>query len=66
MDPVLVPIWPEGGQALGIGRTLMFELVKNGDIATVSIGRRRLVPVQALRDFAQRLQADQAGGVTAA
>ena len=41
---------------LGIGRTALYEIIKNKQIRTVSIGKRRLVPVQALRDFITRLE----------
>ena len=54
MEPVLLPIWPDAAQALGIGRTKMFELIHNGDISTVAIGRRRLVPVDELHSFVER------------
>lgn len=51
---VLVSIWPEAAQALGIGRTKMFELIQAGEIDTVWIGRRRLVPVDELHAFVAR------------
>lgn len=48
---MLLPVWPDAANALGIGRTKMFELVSAGTIPTVRIGRRRLVPAQELRDY---------------
>lgn len=57
MDPVLVPLWPEAGRALGLGRTKMFELAKSGDLETVHVGRKPLVPVDALHAFRDRLRA---------
>ncbi len=38
-------------EALGIGRTLAYEAVRRGDIPTVRIGRRLLVPRSALDRF---------------
>jgi excisionase family DNA binding protein len=45
----------EAAQRLCIGRTLMFKLVKAGEIASVTIGRLRRVPESAVRDYAARL-----------
>jgi excisionase family DNA binding protein len=42
---------------LMIGRTKLFELVASGDIETVRIGSRRLIPAQALDEFVARLRA---------
>jgi excisionase family DNA binding protein len=36
---------------LGIGRTAIYELIKNGKLRTVMIGRRRLVPAEAIEEF---------------
>lgn len=59
MEPVLVPIWPDAGKAIGLGRTKTFELVGSGELPSVRVGRRRLVPVSAIRDYAERLMAEQ-------
>lgn len=40
---------PEAGQALGVGRSLAFDLARRGDLPTIRLGRRRVVPVAALR-----------------
>ncbi len=45
----------EAAQQLGIGRTLMFKLVKAGEIASVTIGRLRRVPASAVREYAAGL-----------
>ena len=39
---------PEAGRALGIGRSAAYEAAQRGDIPTIRIGRRVLVPVAAL------------------
>jgi excisionase family DNA binding protein len=38
----------EAGVRLGISRTLAFELVRRGDIPSIRLGRRVLVPIRAL------------------
>ena len=38
----------ETGRFLSIGRGAAFEAVRNGEIPSLSVGRRRLVPVPAL------------------
>jgi excisionase family DNA binding protein len=45
----------ETAQALGLGRTKTYELINEGRLETVKIGRRRLVKVQSIR----RLLGDQ-------
>ena len=44
----------EAGAVLGIGRSSMYQLISEGKIATVSIGRRRLVLRAELERFAKR------------
>lgn len=59
MEPVLLPIWPDTAQLLGVGRSTVFRLIKEGKLPTVRLGRRRLVPADAIRDFPARLAAEQ-------
>jgi len=54
MTKMLFPI-PEAAVALGIGVTKCWELVAAGDLETVRIGRRRLVPVSALEKYVEDL-----------
>jgi len=44
---------------LSIGRTTMYALLKNGDVASVRIGRLRRVPAEALTTYTARLIAEQ-------
>ncbi|WNB87332.1 helix-turn-helix domain-containing protein [Cellulomonas sp. ATA003] len=44
----------DAAHRLGIGRTLMYELLDAGEIASVHIGRLHKVPVEALQDFIER------------
>jgi excisionase family DNA binding protein len=46
----------EAARLLGIGRTLMFELIGSGAIASVRIGRLRRVPANALDRYVRSLQ----------
>jgi len=41
----------EAATTLGISKTTLYELIKAGQIHTLSIGAKTLVPVQALEDF---------------
>ena len=44
----------EAAQRLGIGRTLMYELLSTGQIESVHLGRLHKVPVLALTRFIER------------
>lgn len=44
-------------ELLGIGRTTMFGLIRAGEVETVCIGRRRLVPVPEVDEYLERLRA---------
>jgi excisionase family DNA binding protein len=45
----------EAAQALGIGRTLVYELLGSGRLRSVRIGACRRVPVVAIDDFVAEL-----------
>jgi excisionase family DNA binding protein len=38
----------EAGTRLGISRTLAYELVRRGEIPSIRLGRRVLVPIRSL------------------
>lgn len=44
----------EATDALGVGRTHMFDLLRRGEIDSIKSGRRRLIPVSALRAYLAR------------
>lgn len=48
----------EAAQRLGIGRTLMYELLSSGQIESVHVGRLRRVPVEALAAFVAHRRLD--------
>ena len=45
----------EAAQALGIGRTLVYELIGSGRLRSVRIGACRRVPVTAVDEFVAEL-----------
>jgi excisionase family DNA binding protein len=49
----------EFGEALGIGRTLAYELVLKGKVPSVKIGRARRVPAAAVEAYVARLADEQ-------
>jgi excisionase family DNA binding protein len=56
MDPLLLT--PEAAaDALSIGRSKVFELLKSGQLESVQIGRSRRIPTTAVADYARRLVA---------
>ncbi len=57
MNPVLLPVYPDAGKALGgLGRTKVYELITTGELRTVKIGRRRFVPASAVEEYVARLE----------
>ncbi|TFV67226.1 UNVERIFIED_ORG: DNA-binding protein [Bacillus sp. AZ43] len=58
--PLLLPIYPEAGRMLGVGRTTMYGLITSGELRTVKIGRRRLVPAAAIEAYVARLESSPA------
>lgn len=51
----------QAAEALGIGRTTMFALIKSGEIESVRIGRLRRVPADAIEAYTNRLATEQNG-----
>jgi hypothetical protein len=47
-QPVM-PLWPDAGECLTLGRTATYDAAKRGDIPTIAIGKRRVVPTDKLR-----------------
>ncbi|CAM5469227.1 helix-turn-helix domain-containing protein [Streptomyces viridifaciens] len=41
----------EAARRLGIGRTTMYALVASGEVPSVTIGRLRRVPAEALKEY---------------
>lgn len=54
--PILLQV-PEAAAAIGLGKTKFWELVHDGQIEVVRIGRRALVARTELERFAETLSA---------
>lgn len=52
-DQPTLTIWPEAGGAIGLSRSATYDAAARGDIPTIRIGRRILVPTAALRRMLQ-------------
>ena len=48
---------PEARRRLNVGLTKFYELINQGDLRTVTIGRRRLVSEEAIAEFIAGLEA---------
>jgi excisionase family DNA binding protein len=55
-DQLLIPV-PQACAMLGVGRTTLYALIAEGRLPSVQLGRRRLVPREALERFASSLSA---------
>lgn len=66
-DRELIPWWPDAGHALGgIGRTKLYYLIRDGDLPSVTIGRRRFVAKRDLKAYVEgRRSVAQSGGEAA-
>lgn len=42
-------VWPTAGRILGLSRQSAYDAATRGDLPTIRIGRRLLVPTAALR-----------------
>jgi excisionase family DNA binding protein len=49
----------EAAQLLSLGRTFTFQLVAAGEIRSIKIGRRRMIPHDALDEYIERLRSEQ-------
>lgn len=49
---------PEACAFLGIGRSSLYGLISSGDLQTILIGKRRLVPVDSLRNLIDRFSVE--------
>lgn len=52
---------PEVMQATGLNREAVYVEIRSGRLPIVKLGRRTLVTADALRSWAERLQAETAG-----
>ena len=54
---------PETALLLGISRALAYELARRGELPTMQLGRRRVVPRTALAHYIVAATAESAGDV---
>jgi excisionase family DNA binding protein len=47
----------EAADLAGVGRTTIYEALRSGDLKSLKIGKRRLIRVDALRDWLAALEA---------
>ena len=40
----------EAAQALGIGRSLVYDLIRSGRLRSFKVGSRRLIPIAAIEE----------------
>ncbi|MBE2997247.1 helix-turn-helix domain-containing protein [Nocardiopsis sp. HNM0947] len=59
MDEKVAYSVDEAAQALSLGRTTVKQLIATGDLPSVRVGRRRLIPRSALETYVHRLLQDQ-------
>lgn len=56
-DPPRLAYSPaEAARALGISRARLYQLIDDGTIPSIKLGRRRLIRAEALRDLLERLE----------
>ena len=54
-DKLLLTI-PEAMAVTNLGRTMVYQLIGNGALESVTVGRRRMIPTAALNDWVERLR----------
>jgi excisionase family DNA binding protein len=60
-EPVRAMSIAEAGRQLSISRATAYRLIQRGELGSVLIGRRRVVPEKCLRRYLCALIADQLG-----
>jgi excisionase family DNA binding protein len=51
----------EAAQRLGIGRSLLYELLADGQVESIHVGRLRRIPTDALADYIDRQRPNKPG-----
>jgi excisionase family DNA binding protein len=51
----------EAARQLGIGRSLFYELLADGQVESIHVGRLRRIPIDALADYIDRQRPNRAG-----
>lgn len=50
MKPLVISV-PKAGRYLDLGRYASYEAAKHGQIPTIKLGRRKVVPIRALEEM---------------
>jgi len=50
----------EAAELLNIGRSKVFDLIRNGELGSIKIGRLRRVPLASIHEFTARLMEEAA------
>ena len=50
----------EAAELLNIGRSKVFDLIRNGELGSIKIGRLRRVPLDSIHEFTARLMEEAA------
>jgi len=59
--PLRLALSPEqAAVALGLGRTMVYGLIKTGQLRSLRVGTRRIIPVGAVEEFLAGLSDDVA------
>jgi excisionase family DNA binding protein len=64
MQPLLVSI-DEGARIVGLGRTMLYQLIAKNQIKSVKIGRARRIVLTDLEAYIERLRAEASDAGTA-
>lgn len=59
MDPTILMTTDAAARALGIKRSFLFQLLADGTLPSVKLGRKRLVIATDLYSFVERLRREQ-------
>ena len=54
-EPRLLLRVDEAGRQLNLGRTVMYELIRSGQLRSVKVGKLRLIPRSALVEFVETI-----------
>jgi excisionase family DNA binding protein len=46
---------PEACRLTGLGRSKLYELMTTGELQSIKVGKRRIVPVASLKEWLARL-----------
>jgi hypothetical protein len=58
--PLTMLVWPDAGRKLGISRNAAYEAARRGQIPTIWIGKRLLVPRAAFERLLEGIGASEA------